>query len=182
MPLPNPGMDFTPFDTLPAASLDDLVENIEALADGTAISDLSYSVTAISNPYKFSVYRNGAHVSANSHTKIDFDTTLLDTNSNVTTNDRYVAPVSGFYFFSAQCGNSAATGTIMQTSLYKNGSVAIRGNAATPDTGANLFNVSGIIQLNATQYVEAFFIGGAGSTAYTGQELCYFQGFFISST
>lgn len=37
-PLPNPGMDFTAFDTLPAASLDDLVENIEALADGSGIT------------------------------------------------------------------------------------------------------------------------------------------------
>lgn len=37
-PLPNPGMDFTAFDTLPAASLDDLVENIESLADGSGIS------------------------------------------------------------------------------------------------------------------------------------------------
>lgn len=35
MPLPNPGMDFTPFDVLTAAELDDLVENIESLADGT---------------------------------------------------------------------------------------------------------------------------------------------------
>lgn len=36
-PLPNPGMDFTPFDTLPAASLDEMVENIEALADGSGL-------------------------------------------------------------------------------------------------------------------------------------------------
>lgn len=35
MPLPNPGMTFTPFDPLPASDLNDLVENIEALADGT---------------------------------------------------------------------------------------------------------------------------------------------------
>jgi hypothetical protein len=39
MSLPNPGMDFSAFTTLPAASLDDLVENVEALADGTALPD-----------------------------------------------------------------------------------------------------------------------------------------------
>lgn len=39
MALPNPGMDFTAFDTLPAASLDDMVENIEALADGSGLDD-----------------------------------------------------------------------------------------------------------------------------------------------
>jgi hypothetical protein len=38
MSLPNPGMNFTPFDTLPAASLDDLVENIEALAAGSGLN------------------------------------------------------------------------------------------------------------------------------------------------
>lgn len=39
MSLPNPSMDFSAFDTLPAASLDDLVENIEALADGSGLDD-----------------------------------------------------------------------------------------------------------------------------------------------
>lgn len=35
MSLPNPGMSFTPFAVLPASELNDIVENIEALADGT---------------------------------------------------------------------------------------------------------------------------------------------------
>lgn len=38
MSLPNPGMDFTPFDVLPASELDDMVENIEALAAGTGLN------------------------------------------------------------------------------------------------------------------------------------------------
>ena len=37
MPLPNTGMSFTPFDPLPASQLNDLVENIEALADGSGL-------------------------------------------------------------------------------------------------------------------------------------------------
>lgn len=46
MPLPNTGMSFTPFDPLPASELNDLVENIEALADGTGPDDeLSWSPT-----------------------------------------------------------------------------------------------------------------------------------------
>lgn len=43
MPLPNQGMDFTPFDTLPAADLDKLVENIESLEDGSGF-DLGNNV------------------------------------------------------------------------------------------------------------------------------------------
>lgn len=38
-------MDFTAFDTLPAASLDDLVENIEALADGSAFDSSTNTST-----------------------------------------------------------------------------------------------------------------------------------------
>jgi hypothetical protein len=56
MQLPNPGMDFTPFDTLPAASLDDLVENIEALAtypierrQGGTTGDNSWATPGTSN-------------------------------------------------------------------------------------------------------------------------------------
>lgn len=37
MPLPNTSMDFSAFDVLTAAQLDDLVENIEALADGSGL-------------------------------------------------------------------------------------------------------------------------------------------------
>lgn len=36
MPLPNPGMSFTPFDPLPASDLNDIVENIEALQNWSA--------------------------------------------------------------------------------------------------------------------------------------------------
>lgn len=43
MALPNPGMDFTAFDTLTAAELDDLVENIESLEDGSGF-DLGNNV------------------------------------------------------------------------------------------------------------------------------------------
>ena len=38
MGLPNTGMSFTPFDPLPASDLNDLVENIEALAAGTGFN------------------------------------------------------------------------------------------------------------------------------------------------
>lgn len=41
MPLPNPGMSFTPFDPLPASDLNDMVENIEALQDWSAYTAAS---------------------------------------------------------------------------------------------------------------------------------------------
>lgn len=44
--IPNPGMNFTPFDPLPASSLNDMVENIEALAARTALGDNIYTYTS----------------------------------------------------------------------------------------------------------------------------------------
>ena len=45
MALPNPGMDAVPFTPLTAEFLDDMIENIESLADGTGIGDKA--VTAL---------------------------------------------------------------------------------------------------------------------------------------
>lgn len=42
-------MDFNPFDVLPAASLDDLVENIEALAAGTGLNNNAVTFTQLAN-------------------------------------------------------------------------------------------------------------------------------------
>lgn len=47
--LPNPSMAFTPFDILLAAELNDLVENIEALATGTGIGDGAIATSDIAN-------------------------------------------------------------------------------------------------------------------------------------
>jgi hypothetical protein len=48
MPLPNPGMDFTALDVLPAESLDKMVANIEALAAGTGLNDGSITNAKLS--------------------------------------------------------------------------------------------------------------------------------------
>lgn len=66
MGLPNPNMDFTAFDTLPAASLDDLVENIEALADGSgldngAITDAKMGMTGTTDANGWDVLDFGTH-------------------------------------------------------------------------------------------------------------------------
>ena len=47
--LPNQNMDFVPLATLPAADLDKLVDNIEALATGSGIGDGSISTAALAD-------------------------------------------------------------------------------------------------------------------------------------
>lgn len=49
MALPNPGMTFTPFDILTAEEMNNLVENIESLATGTALDDSSVTTNKIAN-------------------------------------------------------------------------------------------------------------------------------------
>lgn len=49
MSLPNPSMSFTPFDTLPASDMNDLVENIESLADGTGFDAGSIPASALAS-------------------------------------------------------------------------------------------------------------------------------------
>jgi len=49
MALPNLAMSFTPFDILTAAELNDLVENIEALAAGTGLNTSAVTTTKIAN-------------------------------------------------------------------------------------------------------------------------------------
>lgn len=49
MSLPNPGMSFTPFDPLTAAEQNDLVENIEALADGSGLDDSAIATAKIAD-------------------------------------------------------------------------------------------------------------------------------------
>lgn len=47
MPLPNPGMVFTPFDPLPASDLNDIVENIEGLQDWSAFDNATFPIALI---------------------------------------------------------------------------------------------------------------------------------------
>lgn len=136
------------------------------------------------NPYKFMAYRNAANTTSNSGAVVQYDTELYDTNDNfdVTTNKgRYTAPVSGFYHFTAQHGNSAATGTIMYCYLVVNGAgVRLTGMVSTPGVANNMHRVSGLVYLNAGDYIENYFIGGNASVGQTGQNNSYFQGYLVS--
>lgn len=182
MPLPN-SINFTAFDPLPASDLNDMVENDEALSDGTAIDALAMNVTAISNPYKFSVYRNAAWTSSSSLAKVSFDTELFDTNNNFASGT-YTAPVAGFYHFDASisCGTSNGGVNYNNTAIYKNGSsIKYLGSNTTPAANVNeRTGGSVLLQLAASDTIEIWFVNtlavagntGALETWFTGHRVC----------
>lgn len=193
MPLPNPGMTFTPFDILTAAELNDIVENIEALVAGTAFGTgaipnaavaSGYSASKLDNPYKFSAYRNAAQNATSSFSKINLDTEIFDTggNFNNSTTYRFVAPVNGFYQFNAQA-STGATVTLWIASIFKNGVEYARGNKSFV-SGNFGSNVSDLIKLLANDYIELFVIANATVALEAGAGAPHpsMSGFMVSAT
>lgn len=140
-------------------------------------------LTTDSNPYKFSVYRNAAWNTPNAaEAKVAFDTETFDTNSNFdsTTNNRYTAPVAGFYYFNAQIGFSTSVNNAY-TLLYKNGAQVKKGSQ-TVATNLGGAQVSAFLQLAANDYVEVYVFTSATQTGSTGANNTYFDGFLVSRT
>lgn len=159
------------------------------IKDGSIQSLALNNVPVISNPYKFSVYRNAAQsVNASTTAKVNFDTESFDTNNNfdAVTNNRYVAPVAGFYLFSATVTATVDGASFYGTYLYKNGVVHKIGSVIVTGTGTAVqaFPVSALIQLAATDYVEVFWANGSGGSKSlaVGASQVYFDGFLVSRT
>lgn len=133
MALPNPGMDAVPFTPLTAEFLDDMIENIESLSDGTgfengAITTNTLAESAVTpnkllNEYQVSV-RIGTiqALSGGVLTKLNYDTENFDLNNNWNTaNKNYTVPVTGYYMFSV-CQRVDKGGTLGSSfiALFKN--------------------------------------------------------------
>jgi len=178
------------------AQMNVVAEHFEALQDGTAISNtaitaakianIATNTTAISNPYKFRVRRSTAlNTSAGAYAKITFATEDFDTNNNFdTTNNRYTAPVSGFYFFEAQASAGPTPGVTFLLTLYKNGAIIARGTQAIGTSGTPGSSMTTLIQATATDYFEIFTF----SSNAVGYEVAdtatqpRFSGYLVSQT
>lgn len=158
------------------------------IADGAVatadLADSSVTMTKIDLTTfpKFSAYQSGAFTASATSQKIPFDTEDFDIGNNFnTTLNRFVAPVVGYYAFTASVTASAANnGATLGIALYKNGTLYKAGdkqaNIYVPSgTTQPVASVSALIPLAATDYVEAYIISN-NLAVQTGSANTWLQG------
>lgn len=174
-----------------AAKWNILGTNDSSFNDGTGIANLEIGSghTSVKNDYKFSVYRNAAqNTTGDAWTKTAFDTKTFDTGTNfdVVTNNRFTAPVTGFYWFDSTVRFSVAASKIMDIALYKNGSAIRNGGAGFSTTAGVTYyglRVGGIFSLTAADYIEIFTFAATTTEALTvGSANSYFDGALMWQT
>lgn len=142
------------------------------------------STASLSNPYKFSVFRNSAWTDGNgAFTLITFDTETYDTGTNYSTSTgKFTAPAAGTYHFTAGLNVPVSNGSLHIIALYKNGTEVIRGVQGTASSTGGLQDIiSGDVKLALNDYIQVFH-QGSGGTGNAGAALTYFSGFLISAT
>lgn len=177
------------------ASLTNATHNHQNAAGGgtlgsAAITGIDKSITTTdSNPYKFSAYLSITHNVGTADTLVQFNAENFDSNNNfdiVTNKGRYTAPVNGFYQVNANIlTTTAGTGTIIYTSLYKNGQPFLFGSSIYSVAGANPGGViSGLVQLSASDYIEVYIGTGVAAKALDVGLSAYnvFSGYLVSRT
>ena len=152
--------------------------------------DYSYlkSVTG-TNLFHATMSANQSSVSANTWTKALFNTDTFDTDNVFdTSNNRFIAPVAGKYFFVAKIYMfpNSANGTKGYSRFYKNGSglsLAVEVSAlggSNPYLSEFTMNNTTIVDLAQNDYIEFFgrFDTGSGTISFDKSE-SYFAGFRI---
>jgi hypothetical protein len=165
----------------------DTIDGIHASATPTANqlvaldSNAKMSILTLTNPYKFSGYRNAALTATSSaETKLVFDAEEYDINSNFdTSNGRYtvpaIVPTSSTYHFDARF--SVATSSVVSfIILYKNGVAFKRGSLGKANAEYQGSVLSADVQVSPGDYFEIFYYVGGALAFETGALHCYFQG------
>uniref|UniRef100_A0A6H1Z9E1 C1q domain-containing protein n=1 Tax=viral metagenome TaxID=1070528 RepID=A0A6H1Z9E1_9ZZZZ len=115
-------------------------------------------VTALTTTAKARAYRSTAYTpGANGHVKVPLDAENYDPGSNFdsVTNNRFVAPVTGYYAVTGTFSiDVAVAGDTFFALLYVDGVQYSRGNRSVVNAGGNAFVVTDIVYMVASSYVE----------------------------
>jgi hypothetical protein len=146
----------------------------------TSVSAASSLPSSINGP-AFSAYQSSAQTpSANTNTKLQFQTEEFDTNSNFdnATNYRFTPTVAGYYYVNGALavGSTACT---MSTYIYKNGSM-FKSGMQVPTSG--IASVGALIYFNgSTDYVEMYASISVSQALNANLQYTYFQASMVRS-
>lgn len=143
------------------------------------------TLVGLKNPYMFYAYRSSAWTTGSSvYAKVAFNAETYDVGNcfDSTTNNRFTAPVAGYYHFSTAIAFDTTAGSAYVVSLYKNGAEIIRLFQSEADN-VNAFTMtlggSATLLLAQSDYVEVY-VYASGQTGFTGATLTWFQGYLLS--
>jgi hypothetical protein len=154
-----------------------------AVAGTTTLTLPATSGTVMVNGPAFSAYLSSTqNISANTWTKVQFQTEEFDTNSNYdnSSNYRFTPTVAGYYQVNATVTPNSAN-TAMAVSIYKNGSQFKRGNSISNVAGDGV-TISVLIYMNGTtDYIEGYWFTGTTQTPAADLRYTYFQAYLARS-
>jgi hypothetical protein len=155
---------------------------------GTVLtSATSISTQATQNVPLFQVRRitSNQGISGNTWTKVDFNSTEVDTHSWVTGDDTFTPQIAGWYQFTVNLILSGASATFIAMRVMKNGSQAFVTSHLTAPSTNNSFKNGGsiLIHMNgSTDYIEAqAFITAVNSSQVVSSTIAdtSLQGFLV---
>lgn len=131
----------------------------------------------------FSAYNTGGQsVTGGVYTKLQINTEEFDTANcfDSTTNYRFTPTVAGYYLFTFNAENGAATARLT-TYLYKNGSVFKNGvDSIGNGSNSNSSNGSALAYANgSSDYFELYVQGNNAQSIQPGSAVTYFQAFLV---
>ena len=141
------------------------------------------------NLFKATMSSSQTSVTDATWTKVLFNTDSFDTDNVFdTSNNRFVAPASGKYFFLAKVGMypNSANGNKGQTRFYKNGSsigntVMVLGLGGSDNYQAENYLINSVIlNLSQNDYIEYYgFFNAPSGSIYFDKDGSHFQGYRI---
>lgn len=166
-----------------------ILDGVTATAAELNITDGGSTAEKVLNTQpKFSVKPSGTQSVADSTaTKVQHATEVFDVGSDFdnATNYRFVAPITGYYLFTASVGvTNLADGKQVISYLYVDGSVYCSGKAISASAGNDpIASTTDVIYLTAGQYVEHYMWhdhGGNISTTVGSEVPTRFSGHLLS--
>jgi len=151
-------------------------------ADSTATTGIKWAAPAGAGGPAFSAYKSADQgISANTFTKVTFDTEIFDTASAFSAST-FTPLTAGYYQINYTIWiDPTGPNSVIQGSLYKNGSEYIRQFRQDTNFGANTAGI--VVYMNgSTDYLEVYAFCGAGSPQVLGTAIrTNFNGVWIRS-